>query len=117
MAALLVQVAAQPEGTDLVTCSEDGVPRVWRATRSLADILDATCRPIARAGATDPDVLKALVRTLRAVGGAAGQSGAGAVRDQLAHLERCAVRGLADEVDQRGVLAASSEARRSLGLG
>ena len=112
---LLVDVAAQPEGADLVTDGPDGLTRVWQASRSLTDFLAITCHPLARAAQGEPDVLCALVRTLAAVGQQAGPAGTAPIRAELAHLERCAQRGLADEDDRRRVEEAVADARVSLG--
>jgi uncharacterized membrane protein len=117
LAGLLVEVAQEPDGADMVTSSPEGTPRVWRASRSLSDFLDVTCRPIAREGRADPDVLVSLSQLLAAVGKRAGPAGAGAVAVQVAHLDRCAARGLEDPDDVRRVHAALESARRSADVG
>ncbi|WP_454299986.1 hypothetical protein [Salana multivorans] len=82
--------------------------------RKFRDYLDLACGEIRRKGASEPVVLLALVRLLRAVGLVAGPTRADDVEVQLDLVRSAARRSISETYDADRVLAAVDEASEAI---
>jgi uncharacterized membrane protein len=112
LTSLLLEIAALHPASVTTTPDEDGNPRVVQARPTLGDHLEDTCRPLVRAGASDPQILLAIARLLTAVGPLADASETPAIHRTAAYVEGAADRSIADQSDLatiRDALAAFTE--------
>ncbi|WP_454296433.1 DUF2254 domain-containing protein [Salana multivorans] len=113
LSVLLCELAPLDLGPETFTDSS-GTIRLVVPARKFRDYLDLACGEIRRKGASEPVVLLALVRLLRAVGLVAGPTRADDVEVQLDLVRSAARRSISETYDADRVLAAVDEASEAI---
>ncbi|MFT4219288.1 MAG: DUF2254 domain-containing protein [Microbacterium sp.] len=110
---LLCQLAAEPLGDEHIA-DASGSLRLIVPARRFEDYLELACGEIRRKGASEPVVLRALVRLLRTVGSRTLPERVYAVREQLDLIKQAAERSISEGHDVDLVLRDIKAAKRSL---